>query len=51
MKLEQLLRGLLQSENIVVFLSDITPYEGDIPIPIHVPLDQKEKAQKIVDLF
>ncbi len=46
-----ILRGLLQSENIVVFLSDINPHEGDIPIPIHVPLDQKEKAQKVVDLF
>ena len=46
-----ILRGLLQSENIVVFLSDINPYEGDIPIPIHVPFEQKEEAQKVVDLF
>ena len=46
-----ILRGLLQAEDIMVFLSDINRYEGDIPIPLHVPLQQKEEAQKVVDLF
>jgi len=46
-----ILRGLLQAENITVFIFDINSHEGDIPLPIHVPLAQKEEAQKVVDLF
>ena len=46
-----ILRGLLQSENITVFHSDINPHEGDVLIPIHVPLAQKEEAKRVVDLF
>ena len=46
-----ILRGLLQSENITVFTFDINSHEGDISIPLHVPFEQKEEAQKVVDLF
>ena len=47
----QILRGLLESENIKVFVSDIGTHDGGFPVPLHVPFVQKEEAQKIVDLF
>jgi predicted metal-dependent TIM-barrel fold hydrolase len=47
-----ILRGLLQTEGIKVFIfDDIVAYESGMPILIHVPFEQKEEAQKVVDEF
>ncbi len=53
-----ILRGLLEAQDITVFMFDegfssLTPADAVAVggIKLHVPLEQKEKAQKIVDKF
>ena len=46
-----ILRGLLQAEGIEVIFLDGEKFDSDIFTQIHVPLKQKEKAQKVVDAF
>jgi hypothetical protein len=53
-----ILRGLLESEDITVFIfnegyASLTPADALISggIKLHVPFDQKEKAEPIVDAF
>ena len=46
-----ILRGLLQAEEIEVVFIDGEKFESDIFTQIHVPFEQKEKAQKVVDEF
>jgi len=47
-----ILRILLETEGIKVFLfGDIVAYESDMLIQVHVPFEQKEKAEKVVDTF
>ena len=53
-----ILKGLLEAEDITVFMFDegfasLTPADAVAVggIKIHVPFEQKEKAQKIVDKF